>query len=257
MIVKRENYREAPAQLVNSPSAMRYALCRRCASGARRFAPRNRGFTLLEILIAVAILALVVSSLYGAYSGTLETTEMVERIRDVDQVARLALMQMADDFKSLYYKKAQGEDEESPYSFGGGMAGEGEEGAIVEFATTSHLGFDLTFPSQRINRVSYVLEKQPDNEKLYRLVRKELPFADLPGERQEVEIEIADEVESLTLTYFNQDGQTFSQWDSKAEGLLPRLVEIRLQLAGDKSRIFTTSVAIREQEQQRDEEVKG
>ena len=212
------------------------------------YKPKAGGFTLLEILIAVAILALVVSSLYGAYSGTLETTEMVESIRDVDQVARLTLMQMADDFKSLYYQKAQGEGEESPYSFGGGMEGEGEGGAIVEFATTSHLGFDLTFPSQRINRVSYVLEKQPDNEKLYRLVRKELPFAGLPGERQEVEIEIADEVESLTLTYFNEDGQTFPQWDSEAEGLLPRLVEIRLQLAGDKSRTFTTSVAIREQE---------
>ena len=161
MIVKLEKHREPPAQSVNSPR-------RRCLSVNSRSDPGNGGFTLLEILIAVAILALVVSSLYGAYSGTLKTTELVESIRDVDQVARLALMQMADDFKALYYQKAQEEGEESPYSFGGGMEGEGEEGAIVTFATTSHLGFDLTFPSQRINRVSYVLEKQPDNEKLYR-----------------------------------------------------------------------------------------
>jgi type II secretion system protein J len=217
---------------------------------ARRFAPRNGGFTLLEILIAIAILALVVSSLYGAYSGTLETTEMVESIRDVDQVARVALMQMVDDFKSLYYQKAQDEDEESPYSFGGFTEVEGEGGAIVAFATTSSLDFDMIFPSQRINWVSYVIEKQPDNEKLYRLVRSEVPFADLPGERQEVVVEIADGVESLSLTYFDEDGQQFSQWDSKAEGLLPRLVHIRLQMAGDKSRVFSTSVAIRVQEEQ-------
>jgi type II secretion system protein J len=208
----------------------------------------NRGFTLLEILIAIAILALVVSSLYGAYSGTLNTTEMVESIRDVDQVARLALMQMVDDFKCLYYQKAEGEDKESPYSFGGVMEAEGEGGEIVAFATTSRLDFDMTFPSQRINRVSYVVEQQPDNEKLYRLVRKELPFAGLSGEGQEILVEIADGVESLSLTYFNEDGQQFSQWDSKAEGLLPRLVHIRLQMAGDKSRLFTTSVAIRAQE---------
>ena len=212
------------------------------------------GFTLLEILIAVAILALVVSSLYGAYSGTLDTTQMVENIRDVDQVARMALMQMADDFKSLYYQKPQGEEEESPYSFGGAMEGEGEGGAIVTFATTSRLAFDMTFPGQRVNRVSYIMEPQPDNEKLYRLVRKELPFADLPGERQEILVEIADEVESLSLTYFNEDHQEFSQWDSKAEGLLPRLVSIRLQIAGDKSRVFTTSVAIRMQEAQDSEQ---
>jgi general secretion pathway protein J len=214
----------------------------------RRFDPRNEGFTLFEILIALAILALVVSSLYGAYSGTLDTTEMVESIRDVDQVARLALMQMVNDLKSLYYQKAQGEDTESPYTFGGITEAEGEGGEIVAFATTSRLDFDLTFPSQRINRVSYIMEKQPDNEKLFRLVRKELPFADLPGEKQEILVEIADGVESLSLTYFNEDGQQFSQWDSESEGLLPRLVHIRLQMAGDKSGLFTTSVAIRAQE---------
>jgi type II secretion system protein J len=215
---------------------------------ANRFAPRNGGFTLLEILIAIAILALVVSSLYGAYSGTLDTTEMVESARDIDQVARVALVQMVDDFKSLYYHKAQGEDEESPYSFGGVTEVEGEGGAIVAFATTSRLDFAMTFPSQRINRISYVVEKQADNERLYRLVRKELPFADLPGERQEVEIEIADGIESLSLTYFDEDGQQLSQWDSKAEGLLHRLVQIKLQMAGEKSRTFSTSVAIRAQE---------
>ncbi len=209
------------------------------------------GFTLLEILIAIAILALVMSSLYGAYSGTLETTEMVESARDVDQVARLALMQMVDDFSALYYRKAEGENENSPFRFQGGMDAEGEGGTVVQFASTCHLGFDVSFPSLRINRVSYVLEKQADNQRYYRLVRMELPFVDLSGEREETAVELADTVESLTLTYLNEDGETLSQWDSKAEeteGLLPRLVHIRLQLAGEKSRVFATTVAIQVQE---------
>ncbi|MGB7067277.1 MAG: type II secretion system protein GspJ, partial [Syntrophobacteria bacterium] len=215
--------------------------------------PWRSGFTLLEILIAIAILALVVSSLYGAYSGTMETTEMVESARDVDQTARLALMQMVDDFSSLYYKKAEGENENSPFRFQGGKEAEGEGGTVVEFASTSHLGFDGSFPNLRINRVSYVLEKQADDQKYYRLVRMELPFADLSGEREETAVELADTVESLTLTYLNEDGETLSQWDSKAEetaGILPRLVHIRLQLAGEKSRVFATTVAIQSQEEE-------
>jgi hypothetical protein len=199
----------------------------------------------------MAILALVVSSLYGAYSGTLETTEMVESARDVDQAARLALMQMADDFSSLYYRKAEGENESSPFHFQGGMEAEG--GTVVEFASTAHLGFDVSFPSLRINRVSYLLEKQEDTQRYYRLVRTELPFVDLSGERQGTAVELADTVESLTLTYLNEDGETLSQWDSKAEGtegLLPRLVHIRLQLAGEKSRVFTATVALQAWEEE-------
>jgi hypothetical protein len=193
------------------------------------------------------------SSLYGAYSGTLATTEMVESARDVDQVARLALMQMVDDFSALYYRKAEGENENSPFRFQGGMDAEGEGGTVVQFASTCHLGFDVSFPSLRINRVSYVLEKQADNQRYYRLVRMELPFVDLSGEREETAVELADTVESLTLTYLNEDGETLSQWDSKAEeteGLLPRLVHIRLQLAGEKSRVFATTVAIQVQEEE-------
>jgi type II secretion system protein J len=205
------------------------------------------GFTLLEILIAIAILALVVSSLYGAYSGTMETTEMVESARDVDQAGRLALMQMVDDFSSLYYRKAEGENEDSPFRFQGGVDGESEGGTVVEFASAAHLGFDGSFPNLRINKVSYVLEKQADSKRYYRLVRMELPFVDLSGEREETSVELADTVESLTVTYLNEDGETLSQWDSKAqetEGFLPRLVRIRLQLAGEKSRVFTATVAL-------------
>ena len=213
---------------------------------------RPGGFTLLEILVAIAILALVVSSLYGAYSGTMETTEKVESVRNVDQVARLALVQLADDFKCLYYEKAQKEGEDSPYHFGGGtgLELEGESGPIVSFATTSHLGFEMSFPNLRINRVGYILEKQGDSDLSYTLVRQETGFADLPGEHDETVVELADGIESLTLTYVNEDGQTFSQWDTRAaetEGLLPRLVHIRLEMAGEKSRVFTTSVAIRGQ----------
>ena len=243
MIAELQRLKDSLTQSFDSLGARGYALSRLCW---------RSGFTLLEILIAIAILALVMSSLYGAYSGTLETTEMVESARDVDQAARLALMQMVDDFSSLYYKKAEGESENSPFHFQGGTEAEGEGGTVVEFASTSHLGFDGSFPNLRINRVSYVLKKQEDNQKYSRLVRMELPFVDLSGEREETAVELADTVESLTLTYVNGDGETLSQWDSKAaetEGLLPRLVRIRLQLAGEKARVFATTVAIQSQEE--------
>jgi prepilin-type N-terminal cleavage/methylation domain-containing protein len=53
-----------------------------------RFPSQISGFTLLEILLALAILALVLSSLFSAYSETITATELVETSREVDQAAR-------------------------------------------------------------------------------------------------------------------------------------------------------------------------
>jgi general secretion pathway protein J len=209
---------------------------------------RNGGFTLLEIIIAIAILAIVFSSLYAAYSSTLETTEQVESERDIEQAARLGLMRMADDLASVYVQEAENDSEDSPYRFVGGSSDSLDQGdTVVEFATSGHLDFDMIFPSLRINRVSYVLEKQAEEERSYRLVRREIPFAGLGGEEHKAEIEVADGVEQLTLTYVGEEGQIAGQWDSQApetKGLAPRLVYIRLQMAEDKSRFFTTTVAL-------------
>jgi type II secretion system protein J len=211
---------------------------------------RQSGFTLLEIIIALVILALVFASLYGAYSGTVEATERVEHGRDVEQAARLALMQMADDFKSLYHQEFEGDPKASPYRFvGGATEEEVEESAVVEFASTAHLDFDMVFPSLRINRVSYALIKLEEDERYQRLVRVELPFADLEQEGDESSVELTDGVEELTLTFFTGDGEEVSEWDSseaQASERLPQLIRIRLKMGageGGESRIFTTSVA--------------
>ena len=74
---------------------------------------QSHGFTLLEIIIAIAILAIVFSSLYAAYSSTLETTEQVESERDIEQAARLGLMRMADDLASVYVQEVENDSEAS------------------------------------------------------------------------------------------------------------------------------------------------
>jgi general secretion pathway protein J len=227
---------------------MRHALCRSFIYEAGTPHISRAGFTLLEIVIAIAILAVVFTSLYSAYSSTLETTEAVENERDVEQAARLGLMRMADDLASVYFRGVANGSEASPYRFeGGDTEALGQGGTVLDFATSGRLDFNMVFPNLKVNRVSYVLETNPDSEGFYRLVRREFPFPGLGGEGQETEIEVVEEVEGLTLTYVDEEGQVRSQWDSEAvegEGLLPSLVHIRLKLAGDKSRFFATTVAL-------------
>jgi type II secretion system protein J len=227
---------------------MRHALCRRVVSKEGISHNSKAGFTLLEIVIAVTILAAVFTGLYSAFSSTLETTEAVESERDVEQAARLGLMRMADDLASVYFKEVASGSEASPYRFeGGDTEALDQGGTVLEFATSGRLDFDMVFPSLRINRVSYALEADPVSGSYYRLVRREIPFPSLGGKGKETVIEVGEEVEGLTLTYVDEEGQVRSQWDSEAsEGdvFLPSMVHIRLQLAGDKSRFFATTVAL-------------
>jgi prepilin-type N-terminal cleavage/methylation domain-containing protein len=213
--------------------------------------PRQQsGFTLLEILLALAILALVLSSLFGAYSETITATELVEASREVDQAARLTLGQMADDLKSLYQQEVKGDPKDSPYRFQGGSEESGEEAVeILNFASTGHLGFDLAGPSMSVNRIAYILKKGGEGERYFRLIRRERPFADFEGQGEETEVELADNVEELTVTYGDDAGTTFTEWDSASPehgGRPPRLVRINLKVAAGTSggsRSFTAVVA--------------
>jgi type II secretion system protein J len=212
--------------------------------GALRHGAR-RGFTLLEVLVALCILAVVFSALYGTYSGTVESCERVEAAREREQAGRLALMHITDDLKSVYYRPFQGDEEFSPYRFQGGTGA-----AIVAFAATASLGFPGAFPSLAVNRIGYLLEPQPNGEPGYRLLRQETPFADLPGQGTERRVEVADRVQALSLTYADAEGEWVSTWDSASDETadpLPRLVAVRLLMRAEESEpvLFTTVLSLR------------
>ncbi|MBW1982376.1 MAG: prepilin-type N-terminal cleavage/methylation domain-containing protein [Deltaproteobacteria bacterium] len=207
----------------------------------------SAGFTLLEIVVALAILAVVFTSLYGAYSQTLETADLVERGRDVEQVARLVLLQMKDDLACLYLPPGGAAGTESAYQFvGSNVEADSDGGVVLEFSSTSHLGFDARFPNLSINTIRYVLEKQPEQEKLYRIVRQEVPLVDLQGEEAQTSLELADEVKSVTFNFIDRDDLVHSEWDTRQYGgrvVLPKLVEIRLAMAAT-GRPFVLKVAL-------------
>jgi prepilin-type N-terminal cleavage/methylation domain-containing protein len=220
------------------------------ARGGVQHPAQPSGFTLLEILLALAILALVLSSLFSAYSETITATELVEASREVDQGARLTLAQMADDLKSLYQQEVKGDPKDSPYRFQGGSGESDEEAAeILNFASTAHMGFDPAGPSMSVNRIAYVLKKSGEGAQYFQLNRRERPFADFQGQGGETEMELADNVEELAVTYGDDTRTTLTEWDSASPehaGRPPRLVQIRLKVAAGTSggsRTFTAVVA--------------
>ena len=63
------------------------------------------GFTLIEIMLALAIFGLVTVTLYGTFARTLRSKALAERRAEVTRLGRAAIGRMADEIGSAYYPR--------------------------------------------------------------------------------------------------------------------------------------------------------
>lgn len=64
---------------------------------------QRRGFTLMEVMLALGIFGIVTVTLYGTFARTLRSKGIAERRAEVTRVGRAAVGRMADEIASAYY----------------------------------------------------------------------------------------------------------------------------------------------------------
>ncbi len=65
----------------------------------------RRGFTLLEVMLALGIFGLVTVTLYGTFSRTLRSKALAEERADVTRTGRAAVNRMAEEIGSAFYPR--------------------------------------------------------------------------------------------------------------------------------------------------------
>jgi len=208
---------------------------------------RSRGFTLLEILIAISILAIVLTTVYAAYTGTLRIVRDTEYGDDIYSMARVTLKRMTDDLESICTYKESFKFISSQNQF------DDQKFTDISFLSSAHVSFDDT-PSAGNARIGYFIRKESDTED-YVLIRRDELFRGEEGELTDIDGDegyiICDYVQSVTYTFYDEKGNEYETWDSGSDTTkdkAPTLVSIDLNLTNpddkDNPYRFMTTVRI-------------
>ncbi len=157
---------------------------------------QSSGFTLLELLIAISISAVMAMGLYGLYDAVLDISDFARKKLAVDMSDRIVYGILTNDLANVVVDPEGGQD----FAFQARSAHSSMGEPFLEFATTASL--DLSAESTAvggIQHVQYFFRAGPGDAKL--LVRKERPYCGLTGDWKAREYVIAEEVREVQVEY--------------------------------------------------------
>lgn len=188
----------------------------------------RRGFTLMELLLAVAIFAIIAAALFTVFMGALrlrnraaERAEERAPLRQAERIIRQDLRNMAAP-AGLVAAEMVGETEEEGETRNDSLEFCATDGAVTDGA-----------PWGEIQRVAYFLSEPEEGTDGYRLVRTATRNL-LPSIEEDPEEEpLLEGVSGLEFAYY--DGEDWQEsWDSTTtENELPKIVSMRVDFLGE------------------------
>lgn len=194
-------------------------------------ARHQHGFTLIEMLVAVAIFGLMAAMAYGGLSAVLNTRDSVSAALERDRTLQMAIWRIRRDIEQIVARPIRDQfGDRQPPVFGTPAAG----------LTLTHNGWrnPLERPRSSLQRTRYILDE--DNN-LVRIHWRRLDRAPEPAPVKRILLE---DVDSLEWRYLNADDDWRERWPPGASGLgttparlrtdaepvaLPRAIELRLE----------------------------
>lgn len=239
---------------------------------------RQAGFTLVELVIAIALLTVIMSVAYSALSAIVRSKSALDDGRDADLTANALLLRMTRELSSIVLKPTDGNlnpcPPHTPQS-----ANQTTILGLRETLTNGERGDSLTFIAANaaqympdgsshstLVQISYRIEELAENEEgplSYVLIREEIPY---PGPKtaprgsnlpsgvapacgQMFRFPLSDRVKSLKFQYYDAQNQ---RWEDSIGGQntnpRARLIRFSLTLVSPLGieRSYATSVPIAE-----------
>ena len=195
-----------------------------------------RGFTLIEVLVAISLLAIVLTSVYGIFSSVNATKIRLDSDSAEYHLARVVFDRLGRELHGAYYRRG-----DQTTLFRGGVNTQGE--SFLELTTTAVTPLSAT--GTGIATVSYrLVADKESNHGSNVLLRGEHPRQSASLAVDDRMMRLAPDIASLSLRFYSE-GNWHDEWDARQDGL-PQLVEVALVVGLDEQRQtpFTTTFDI-------------
>jgi general secretion pathway protein J len=209
----------------------------------------QRGFTLMEVMIAIAVLAMIGGVTYKAFDGAYDLKSRVEKAEDRDQAVRGALNRIAREvsmsFLSEHYDKKRFRERPTFFRL---KDGRGEADLTITSFAHERLSIDAKESDEAI--FEYKLDRDEDgNNSIFRRVK---PIIDEEWERGGEKAVLAENVLKFSVEAWEPKNREWRpEWDSNsiARGnsvLIPPRVKISITIKDEngKERTWSTQARI-------------
>jgi general secretion pathway protein J len=215
------------------------------------------GFTLMEILLAFLILAIVVTTILGSFNAVFSTTDTLENSANYYDMAKNCLNRMSLDLGALYvtqppfYKKPEFDDPPDAYRMvGSNVDVGGTSFANLRFTSRAHIDLDQN-SRDGIAEIVYYVQAKTDGQLVLKRADHLYPYP--PFEERGGDPVLCRHVKSLAFKYYGAEGEESEAWNSDTADYnhaTPTAIGIALEIGNESvSYVFETTVRLAVQRQ--------
>lgn len=225
------------------------------------------GFTLLELVFALLIFALMLSFAYGGLTSVMRTKGLLDDSREARSITNSILLRLT---RELQLASAGQPLMPRPDEVGGEgrratrLLGERERlrndqrGDSITFTATEGGQYVMDGSTHTgLVQITYRVEEDPEQrgekDATYYLIRDETPYK-RPFDKafeQTMTFPVTKQLEAFELYYFDPDkGQWVDEWSAENNASMPAMIQftVKIRTPSGKRESFTTAVPVRSRE---------
>lgn len=211
---------------------------------------REQGFTLLEILVALVILATIITLIFSSFEGVFSNADHINAASDLFEMGSACLNRITRDLQALHimnyprYQPPDIDDDPDIYRIVGTLdAGAGESFSRLRFTSLAHLPLNQDH-RQGIAQIVYYIQSDGENGNVLRRADDLYPYPEF--EPRPEDPVLCEQVLSFQLVFHTAQGDEEEEWDSESDDTdysTPKSIGITLTI-GDAETPYELSTEV-------------